>query len=1376
MIRAVTAGLHYHGHDNGDARPSNMTVRRDFLRAAASLSLLLLLVLGCDAKISDKRLCYDESCSVVVSMGRTILPYHSKDNDVLSFPPNIDVKIFSKEAGNRTDLWGIEVLGKRGYAPKSFIRENKVYHKREALKYEVPTEENIGAGKAENLPESISSAVSGVTQKEQKPTDVPVDPLNKNIQNTIAPHQVSPSYDSVYDGTVLPQEISAAEPPSPSYSTQTLQDHVKTEEQVRLNVYPNPNIITSTLNALAGILNSDEDFSKEASPEVDSSEKVTSEEVTEKTPEIKKADESSPSSEEDGVVPEDAAPKDASSEDVSPETASEEVTESKSLQPDLEETAPLAGVEVTENSSTNETESVEKETNQQEKVSEVHEQNIVPEATSEEKVEKAVDEEKPVTPTPTESSAEELPSPEVSTNEISKTEVSEEVQPIAPEDLQNDTVPKQEEALPIPSSSDSLVINDTNASEATPAAEQAIVDKQEVEEANDTSASKVDDFVFPEVPSKQQEPVQSADQPFLLTVQPDVVPESVSEIVENVTAPNVFVEEANLLDDVQRKLNDNVVQASSETIVGGVPTYHHNDSAVDSSKEPVDSSHEHVVDIPATPSFGEFLGNRNLLNAGKGFQYDDYSGEIGVDKVVYEESIQTTTSGSDEYVTTETSKEEEPVSFEDALPASDVEKIVLPPETCDKPYDCSSDHARHHYSAEENAVTNATKMANNSETLLYVCITAVTTLLFSLGYYFLENRRRDAYLIVKINNLEKDLMITKKECIMLDENFKSTKTKLDSIEDESFGSNEMVLSLRSELAASENARIELEDQIASLEKELESTSEAGLELERMLREILSTQNEENNPLAQSIEDLQVRLNDQQLANESLTNALAAKTQENETLTGDLTVTIKKMEELQAEVVKLAEELKTQTSTKIQLEQTLSDQIERLEIQIRTITEDKSHLRKQLKLKELEVKELMGVVEQLNSNSLDFERLYEVSQIKAEAAHLLEERDELKSKLSEVEGAHQLLEEHVKLTREEVGFLSEQCKAAEKEKKDAETRLEVLTKFFEDKEAQRQKEEAIWLEKQGEVSSTVERIQTMQNEILNYKQQIEMLKREIVDQEREYKNQISLLETKAHEHWVTARQNERRLEEVKAESSQLRNRLTLVEKNINDGDPEAKLHRAANGETASNAHALFVGGETSSSPLMFAAGGSSSTNLPPLPPPSYLYGPPGSFPPPPPPGSFLPPPPPPPELVGSRPPPLGGGRLSSPPPPGGAAASSPPLSPPPPLPSHMQYIHARILADRHRSPPPLPPFASDGSFMPRLPPPHFSHQQQSQQYQQQQHTAGNAHNHLAWPPEELPPPPRNSSAAFQRARNHKGRKRFSKVRQFWSTMEGNNANK
>lgn len=35
----------------------------------------------------------------------------------------------------------------------------------------------------------------------------------------------------------------------------------------------------------------------------------------------------------------------------------------------------------------------------------------------------------------------------------------------------------------------------------------------------------------------------------------------------------------------------------------------------------------------------------------------------------------------------------------------------------------------------------------------------------------------------------------------------------------------------------------------------------------------------------------------------------------------------------------------------------------------------------------------------------------------------------------------------------------------------------------------------------------------------FRQQIEILRREIVDQEKEYKNTIASLETKAHENWV-----------------------------------------------------------------------------------------------------------------------------------------------------------------------------------------------------------------------------------------------------------------
>lgn len=69
-------------------------------------------------------------------------------------------------------------------------------------------------------------------------------------------------------------------------------------------------------------------------------------------------------------------------------------------------------------------------------------------------------------------------------------------------------------------------------------------------------------------------------------------------------------------------------------------------------------------------------------------------------------------------------------------------------------------------------------------------------------------------------------------------------------------------------------------------------------------------------------------------------------------------------------------------------------------------------------------------------------------------------------------------------------------------------------------------------------------------ILKYfRQQNENLKQEIVNQEVELKSQISMLEKKNQENWVTNRQTERKLEEARQEAALLRNRLTLRERAI-----------------------------------------------------------------------------------------------------------------------------------------------------------------------------------------------------------------------------------
>lgn len=56
--------------------------------------------------------------------------YSSPEPKILSFAPNEDVVIYSKEAGSVTNLWGAEINGRRGYVPKDHVKEYKILNKK----------------------------------------------------------------------------------------------------------------------------------------------------------------------------------------------------------------------------------------------------------------------------------------------------------------------------------------------------------------------------------------------------------------------------------------------------------------------------------------------------------------------------------------------------------------------------------------------------------------------------------------------------------------------------------------------------------------------------------------------------------------------------------------------------------------------------------------------------------------------------------------------------------------------------------------------------------------------------------------------------------------------------------------------------------------------------------------------------------------------------------------------------------------------------------------------------------------------------------------------------------------------------------------------
>lgn len=44
-----------------------------------------------------------------ISLAKAVIAYRTNDREVMSFAVGTEVKVFSRGAGKRTDLWGVEV-------------------------------------------------------------------------------------------------------------------------------------------------------------------------------------------------------------------------------------------------------------------------------------------------------------------------------------------------------------------------------------------------------------------------------------------------------------------------------------------------------------------------------------------------------------------------------------------------------------------------------------------------------------------------------------------------------------------------------------------------------------------------------------------------------------------------------------------------------------------------------------------------------------------------------------------------------------------------------------------------------------------------------------------------------------------------------------------------------------------------------------------------------------------------------------------------------------------------------------------------------------------------------------------------------------------
>lgn len=240
----------------------------------------------------------------------------------------------------------------------------------------------------------------------------------------------------------------------------------------------------------------------------------------------------------------------------------------------------------------------------------------------------------------------------------------------------------------------------------------------------------------------------------------------------------------------------------------------------------------------------------------------------------------------------------------------------------------------------------------------------------------------------------------------------------------------------------------------------------------MVSELLNNQSGSDSIIS-SVEELQRQLNEQEAMTFSINNLLAEKSRENSELQIQLSEKNGKYETELEELLKLNEDLKTEKES---IESELRENIQLLETQLTGELESKSSelaklskehtdlkakfqsVSSKCQMAEARVDALEDTLKKLKQidGKADLKTVIEATDANAKLLALSRENESLKDKLEGENDARTLLEDHVKVIGDEVTKLRAEYNQAEKDKLEAQTRLEVLSNYFKEKETQLQK--------------------------------------------------------------------------------------------------------------------------------------------------------------------------------------------------------------------------------------------------------------------------------------------------------------------------------
>ncbi|XP_063893713.1 transport and Golgi organization protein 1 isoform X1 [Helicoverpa armigera] len=1088
------------------------------------LILFTLFISVSQCRTPDKVYCVNKECNEPISKARTLLGYNSADPDLISFRGNSEAIVYMKSAGTNEDLWFVDINGIAGLVPTKFLRETKIIGKNlQVVAFESVIKDEVKPAKVQQAHEvfegtTIYTTEASVSAEQQdSATDSP---------KTVSNEDLTPSLNSAIE---TPNENVDDNVPNDSNEANV---SIENESNSIENSEPPNDESTTTASPEIAEQTEASNISNDLNEKVESTPETVTESVQEHT-----------SSEQFELQTEN-------SKEIPPETVpspnllatgsqgslnSESIIEVPEKQNFLQDTLTEPDQNDSKEQNTSLNNNLE---NVQVPLDSSAETNVMPNGNSlndnvalpsEEPVESQTKEpESLTTESPTSASTEPIINPNSepvvpAVNEPVVLDVNEPVVPPAYEPIAppaNDPVvpPIYEPLAPIQQQVLPPIFSNINVD---------IHNKPQVqsEESNENTASTVADTIemipasmetlttLDPVPEPSTESPLPVDPEIKLPTTTETIPATFSEVPSTVPTPDTIpplvsveapptteiptpdVPQQDLFATTPAPYNSEESSQSSEVpefITTEANAYESVEDIISSLPDPVEDINSASTEAPVQDDNTE------------GFFSNMYStvANIWPSSTESPEPLYNT-----EYPTYETEKADGDEGFSfmkyfmsmyySVMGVSEESKALFPSvgETCFSDEYC-----------------DGTSHDGSNRLLTFLLTTASSVLLFTLGYYYIDNRRQDGRLIGTINSLQRDLLFTTKECEILKEELATTKSKLAGIEDSSFGMDDMVQSLKEEINELKATNDRLRNSLDDNEKLLRVSENTAGELQNTLSEVENTLSELLAERA-NFEEQIVELNG-------------------------------KIQAFEEELISVSRERDNFQLKYVSAESTL-EEFKKQKKQFEEINQQLSESKNTIELQKHEVEALKDAIKELKNGTsadVDVTSFLDHTEIKAKLSKALQEKTSFESKYETELKERTRLSEELKASQETLATMSQSAS-------EALTRLEVLGKYFQEREGELLKElsakESLWLSKQGESASTVEKIELLQQEVQRYKEKCDALTLELAEQESSRRSALSEVEARAHAAWLEARAAKRDADAARDDAAALRRKLAAL---------------------------------------------------------------------------------------------------------------------------------------------------------------------------------------------------------------------------------------